>query len=110
MLDIVLPAVQVGLGAIGATVITYLLLPLLGRRRGLSIQVLQTIAMVCEKVVMALEQSDRELTGAEKKMRAEDLVGEILSRLGIQAPRAITDASIEAAVLLMNALTKRRQP
>lgn len=58
---------------------------------------------VAEKVVYAVEQQYRALTGAEKKKIAVDTVNQILDYLGIRdVPEIIIDKAIELAVSLMN--------
>lgn len=108
MFDLLFPVLQVAGSSLAAMVLMFVVLPALAKRRKLSSQAVQIVATVAEKVVMALEQSGGDLSGPDKKRRAEELVGEILSRLGVPVNRTLIDASIEAAVLLMNALTKRR--
>ncbi len=110
MNDFFFPILQVTGASLGALVLLQIVLPALAKRKKISRETLQTIIAVAEKVVMSLEQTGGELSGADKKMKARALVREILSRMKIAAPDALLDTAIEAAVLLMNALTKRRQP
>jgi len=106
MMQHLLPYIEV-VGVAAAVVVgVYLVLAILLRRRAVSVEILEIVGMVSSKVAMAIEQAHGHLSGPDKKRLAEDLVGEILSHLHInKAPRALVDASIEAAVLLVNQLT-----
>jgi len=108
MSDLLFPILQVAGSSLAAMVLMFVVIPGLAKRRKLSVEAVQIVATVAEKVVMALEQTNGELSGPDKKRRAEALVIEILTRLGVPISKTLIDAALEAAVLLMNALTKRR--
>lgn len=78
--------------------------PVLRGRPQWTQETLDIVMAVCEKAVMAIEQAHGNLASVDKKQLAVDMVGQILSRLGIQPPQALVDAAIEAAVLGLNRL------
>jgi len=108
MSDLLFPILQVAGSSLAAMVLMFVVIPVLAKRRKRSMEAVQIVATVADSVVMALEQTGGELSGPDKKRRAEELVIEILTRMGVPINRTLIDAAIEAAVLLMNAITKRR--
>lgn len=79
------------------------------RKRRLNYDQLQTLQMVCQQVVLALEGSVK-LPGAAKKGLALKLAGELLEDLGIVAPDSLMDIAIEASVKLLKALDTEALP
>jgi hypothetical protein len=83
--------------------LVYAVRPLVrGRVGAFTGEAFDLVVAVAEKAVMAVEQAHGDLAGVDKKQLATEIVGEILSRLHIQAPQSLVDAAIEAAVLAMN--------
>ena len=60
------------------------------------------LGQVVQTVVQAIEQMGTDLTGPEKKMKAEAMISTILQSLHIAVSPALVDALIESAVYGLN--------
>lgn len=99
-----LPFVKLGAVGAGLTALLHMSLSSLIGRGGFSSDTLALVTDICRKVVLAVEQAHGQLSGPDKKQLAEQMIGEIMSHLGINVPKALIDAAIESSVLLANAL------
>jgi hypothetical protein len=97
-----IPMLKLG-GAAGVALALYqAVLPLIRRSFPFSAEALGVVMGICEKVVMAVEQSHGDLASIDKKALAQQLIAEIVGRLGLHPPQALIDAGIESAVLALN--------
>jgi hypothetical protein len=110
MFDFLVPAGQTVAASIGSAALMFFGIPLLQKRKKGAVDLLKAVSIACEKAVMAIEQTGGAMDGAEKKRRAEELVLDILTQAGVQAPSSMINAGLEAAVFLMNALVRRKGP
>src|SRR5262249_39311059 len=78
------------------------LISLLGSKAQMSADFLQIVSQLCQQVAQAVEQSNGQLSGDQKKQLAETIINEILSHMGISVPKILIDTGIEAAVLVIN--------
>lgn len=76
-------------------------LPLFFWGRKMNLDTLQTVAHVAQQVVAALEQTQSDLSGDQKKQLALGSIRSILSSLGVAVPEPFVDAAVEAAVLAL---------
>jgi hypothetical protein len=107
MREILMPIIK-SLGAsLGSMLFISLLLPLFTRNRQVSEETIRLVNIICEKVVMALQQSQGELPGTEKRRLALEMVAEILRHFRIKVPQSVIDIGIEAAVLLIKNLGRK---
>lgn len=73
--------------------------------KNFGLEQLQMLQLIAQQVVFSLESST-EISGTEKKVLATMNVDELLREMGICAPEAFIDISIEAGVLLARRLRK----
>lgn len=81
-------------------------LPLLGLKKRLSFEELQSVQSIADQVVLCMEQTMR-LPGNEKKKLAVKVASSLLKDSGILCPESLVDTAIEASVRVMNLLEKR---
>lgn len=92
-----------GLVAIAASLV-HSLLTILRASPGFSQEALSIVMTVSETAVQAVEQAHGDLSSVDKKTLAQQMVSEILGKLGVNAPATLVDSGIEAAVLTLNHL------
>lgn len=77
--------------------------PFIFRRPRVSHEIVRTVQIVAEQVVMSIEQTFR-MSGERKKELALKLLAELLAEIDIKVPVLLLDTAIEAAVRAMRIL------
>src|SRR4029077_512293 len=93
------------MAALIGSALTFLGIPRLLRRPGVTLELLHMAAFVCENAATAVEQPHGDVSGDQKKAPALQIAQGLLDQLHLSVPTPLLDTAIEAAVLLINTLS-----